>query len=134
MIETRAVVRDQRICFEDAKVDAFLASREGKAIRVRLADPFKARSVAQNAWFHKLVAILAEHCGYNEAQMKDAIKWLFLRVPGHDGLPDTVRATSSLSTAEMADLCERVRQWASADLGVYLPSPGEDPEGYGWAA
>ena len=73
------------------------------------------RSNAENAYFHGCVLpILATHTGYSADEMKAVLKWKF-----------KIINTSSLSTIEFEKFMSDVRQWASAELSVYIPLPKE---------
>jgi hypothetical protein len=98
-------------------------SFEGKRVELVLRE-FKAkRSDSQNRYLHGVVIpVFAEHCGYTPDEMKEALKWRFLRKDG--GPFPTVRGTSELSTKEMADFIDEVCQLA-AENGIHIPGPNE---------
>jgi GH25 family lysozyme M1 (1,4-beta-N-acetylmuramidase) len=103
-----------------------VAKLNGKRVMVTIGRDALKRSDPQNRYFHGvIIPILADHTGYTEEEMKDALKWKFLR-SGTDDLP-TVKGTSDLNTVEMEALNTRIREWASADLGCYIPLPNEKP-------
>ncbi len=97
------------------------------SIRVELERP--KRSMNQNRYWHGVVVpLFAEHCGYEVAEMKDALALKLLPktvvdmetgeeriVPGH---------TSSLNTKEFNDLIERAQR-LGASMDIYIPDPGE---------
>ena len=98
---------------------------EGKPIYVTVSKETKRRSNNQNAYYHGVVIkLLAECTGYTPDEAHDAVRWLFLRVR-RDGLPESVRSTTSLSTAEFETYMTDIRQWASVELGCYIPEPNE---------
>jgi hypothetical protein len=96
-------------------------------VSVKVARP--QRSSAQNRFWHGVVVpLFAEHCGYEFAEMKDALALKLLPkevadldtgevhlVPGH---------TSDLTTREFNDLIERAQR-LGAEMGIDIPSPGE---------
>ena len=103
---------------------AFCA-HEGKQVVVTVSRKTKSRSNNQNAYmFGVVLPLLSEVTGYTPDEAKSAIQWLFLRVR-MDGLPDTVKGTSKLSTAEFEAFMTEVRQWASIELNCYIPLPSE---------
>lgn len=109
-----------------AEFQVHLAKLEGKRVVLKVSRETKKRTSPQNDYFHGVVLpILAEYTGYTPDEMKDAIKWKFLRI-GTEELP-TVRGTSDLSTVEFEQLNKDVREWAARDLGVYVPEPNERP-------
>ncbi len=91
------------------------------------------RSSAQNRYWHGVVVkAFAEHCGYEFEEAKDALALKLLPievtdiqtgevcvVPGH---------TSELNTKEFNDLIERAQR-LGAELGLYIPDPGDDVTG-----
>lgn len=97
---------------------------EGEEIEVVLRKRKKVRSSQQNKYLHGVVIpLFAQHLGYDNLEMKEALKWRFLSVERQGRLP-TVRSTAALSTAEMTEFIERVRQLA-AEMGCDIPAPGE---------
>jgi hypothetical protein len=77
----------------------------------------KDRSNPQNRYLHGvLLPVLSTHTGYDQDEMKAVIKWKF-----------KVQHTSALSTIEFEKFLSDVREWASRDLGCYLPCPNEHP-------
>jgi len=98
---------------------------EGKRIIVKISRFKKSRSNNQNKYMWGAVYdIISDHTGYTTEEVHDAMKLLFLRVH-RDGLPDTVKSTSNLNTAEMEDYLENIRRWASVEMGLYIPLPRE---------
>ena len=97
------------------------------SIRVEVEKP--KRSNASNRYWHGVVIpLFAEHCGYEFAEMKDALALKLIPkevidmdtgevriVPGH---------TSDLNTTEFKDLIERAQR-LGAEMDVYIPDPGE---------
>ncbi len=84
----------------------------------------KTRSGEQNRYHHGcVIPLLAEHCGYEMEEMKDALKFKFLRTHDDGNLP-TVRRTRDLTTAEMTNFIEQCRR-LGAEMGCVIPSPGE---------
>jgi hypothetical protein len=90
------------------------------------------RSSQQNRFWHGVVIpLFAEHCGYEFAEMKDALALKLIprevvdlstgevcMVPGH---------TSALNTREFNDLIERAQR-LGAEMGIDIPDPGETYE------
>jgi hypothetical protein len=98
---------------------------EGKRVTVTVERERKHRSNNQNAYMWGVVyALIAEHTGYTPDEVHDAMRWQFLRVH-RDGLPDTVKSTTRLSTVEIEEYLESIRRWAALDLSVYIPLPNE---------
>jgi len=112
------------VCLAAPEVQLQIDRLEGKTVQVSISVHRRQRSLSQNAYLHGVVIpLLAEHCGYELDEMKDALKWRFLRIHDDSAMP-TVRRTRDLNTAEMAEFvsqCQRL----GAELGVYIPDPGE---------
>lgn len=89
---------------------------EGEQVVLKIDKRKKIRSLAENAYFHGVVLpILGDELGHTPEEMKGIVKWVF-----------KVKHTSELSTVEFEDLMAKVRQWASIELGIYLPAPNDD--------
>lgn len=83
------------------------------------------RSIVQNNYYHGVVIkLLSEFTGYEPEEMHKALKIKFLTYENVKGLPVTL-STTQLKTHEFEEFLERVRRWASMDLGVYIPLPNE---------
>lgn len=129
----RGRIENGKICLEHREGFAALIQRlDGCDVDLRLSKHRKARSISQNAYYWSVVIpLLAEHCGYDDEGMHEALKWKFLQVRGQEietraswtTLP-TVRSTTDLDTAEFTEYIEQCRRLA-AEMGVAIPSPGE---------
>lgn len=105
---------------------ALVKRLDGKEVELTLRRHRRQRSRNQNRYLHAVVIpILAKHCGYDDEEMKTALKLRFLRCGDSEvnGLP-RVRSTADLTTAEMAEFIDRIRQLA-AEMGCSIPSPNE---------
>lgn len=99
---------------------------EDTRVEVTVQKYRKSRSLQQNAYYWGvLIDILANYTGYEPDEMHDALRWQFLRVHRGNGLPDTVKSTTALTTAEFEEYLEKVRRWAATDHSVYVPEPNE---------
>lgn len=82
------------------------------------------RSLPQNKYYWAvIVAMLAEHCGYDRQEMHESLKAQFLSF--HD--PDTgllrIGSTTRLSTIKFIAYNERIKRWAAEFFGLYIPDP-----------
>jgi hypothetical protein len=105
---------------------ALVKRLDGKEIELTLRRHHRQRSPSQNRYLHGcVIPILAKHCGYDDEEMKTALKLRFLRDGDGEvnGLP-RVRSTADLTTAEMTEFIDRIRQLA-AEMGCSIPSPNE---------
>jgi hypothetical protein len=108
-----------------------VASLEGKEIEITLKKRSRNRSHNQNRYYWGcVIAMLAEHCGYDPEEMHEALKQRFLAIHTEGPLP-TVRSTVALNTAEFTTYLEQCRRLA-AEMGVIVPDPGgecwQDPK------
>ena len=105
----------------------------GASVLVSVSVHRETRSRAQNRYWHGVVIpAFAEHCGYTSAEAKDALALELLPhevidiktgevriVPGH---------TSQQNVKQFNDLIDRAQR-LGAELGLYVPDPGEDVTG-----
>lgn len=97
---------------------------EGKPVELILRRHRVRRSGDQNRYFHGVVLpLLAEHCGYECDEMREALKIKFLSTHTDGDLP-SVRSTADLTTAEFAEFTDQCRR-LGAELGVNIPDPGQ---------
>jgi len=107
-------------------LDRYLRTLAGKEVELVVKRKVYKRSLDQNAyWWSVPVRILAEHCGYTDAQMHYALLGeCFGYVAGPQGKPVPVKPSSSdLSVEEFSRLIEWCLDWAASELGVYIPAP-----------
>lgn len=90
------------------------------------------RSIAENKFFHGVVIpILAEHTGYNPAEMKEILKAKFLSetrvIDTVHGMAEIqyIKPTSSLTTIEFEAFLDKIRMWAAQELSCVVPLPNE---------
>lgn len=112
------------------RFDRYLLNLVGEVVlTIKRNRKKRERSLAQNRYYWGVpVAILAENFGYSDEEMHEALKWQFLKK--HEGRIPTVRSTTDLSTVEMENLLSKIRQWASSEFGVYIPTPNETEFSY----
>ena len=131
----RGRIENGKIHLEQREDFAGLIQRlDGSEIDLRLSKHRNVRSISQNAYYWAVVIpLLAEHCGYEDEEMHEALKWRFLQTHADQSgefevksswvrLP-TVRSTTDLDTAEFTEYIEQCRR-LGAEMGVIIPSPG----------
>lgn len=107
-----------------------LSRDEPRKVVITIKPYRKSRSNNQNKYYWGVViAILSDEIGYSTEEMHEALKYKFLLVDNYKEIP-TVRSTSDLSTIEFEEYMTNVRQWASADLQIYIPLPNETDYDY----
>lgn len=133
-IEVLGEVTDKGFSFVDREsVRSLMRGFKRGTVLCRFKAYRESRSSAQNRYWHGVVVrAFAEHCGYEFHEAKDALALKLLpvevtdiqtgeicTVPGH---------TSELNTKEFNELIERAQR-LGAELGLYIPDPGEDVTG-----
>ena len=113
------------------QIAADLLSFDGKRIHLTIDRAHLRRTIPQNAIFHLYVGIIAKEVGFDPEDMKEAIKYKFLKREKADELTGElmtfIAPTSSLSKAEFIELIERTIRWSGEFFGLVLP----DPRDYG---
>ena len=105
--------------------------KQGKI--VELSAKKERRTLPQNAYLHLILGWLAMETGNTLGFVKqEYFKRLInpdLFVVGIDdpylGKAHVLRSSRDLDTAQMTTAIDRLRNWASAEAGIYLPSPEE---------
>jgi len=81
-------------------------------------------------YFSVVVKTLSNELGYQVDEMHDILKHMFnpqlIDVRGY--CVEMGGSTGDLKTDEMEDYLSKIRMWASADLGIYIPLPNESTE------
>ncbi len=100
-----------------------IASLDGKPVELVLRRHREQRSSEQNRYYWGVVvALIAEHCGYEPEEAHEALKIKFLRSHEATALP-SVRSTADLNTAEFAEFVDQCRRFAAAYLNLNIPDP-----------
>lgn len=103
-----------------------------------IVKPFKKyvpRSNQQNRYYHGVILpLLADHTGYSTNELHEILKRMFngktIAIKGTGYIVG--QSTTELTTEEMEHYLGQIRDWASIELGCYLPNPNEvDWENYG---
>ena len=119
-------VAQGKIVFDEGETERMaqaVRGLEGKRVELRLGKLKKIRSMSQNKYYWGVViALFAEHCGYDAEEMHESLKMRFLRK--HDGPIETVRSTTDLSIEEFTQYVEDCRKLA-AEMGCVIPDPGQ---------
>jgi hypothetical protein len=100
-----------------------LTRLDGAEIELTIQKRRKPKSSQQNRYLHGVVIpIFADHLGYDNLEMREALKWRFLQV--ETGKLPTVRSIADLSSTEMTEFIDNIRRVA-AEYGCDIPAPGE---------
>ena len=100
---------------------------------VELKEVRAIRSNQQNRYLHLIFKMIAAETGYDAETVKQDIvkrivcKEIFLKkVTGKSGKTiESYRSTSELDSKEMTDVIERIRDYFSVNLDMYIPAPNE---------
>ena len=106
----------------------YTAKFEGKNIRIAVELRKKDRTLKENAYYWAvIVRMIADEMGLLDDQVHEMLKMMFLKVGvEHKGKRyEVARSTTQLSTVQFENYCERIRMWASNELGCVIPLPGE---------
>lgn len=110
------------------EMDRWIATLKGQAVVITIKREHATRSNQQNRyWWGVVVPLIAEHLGYTNDEMHEALKYKFLRTEAEAAPTDLpkIRSTTSLNTKEFTDLIENVITWAGSEFGIEIPLPNE---------
>ena len=106
----------------------YLSTLAGKDAELIIRLPKQVRSLDQNAYWHAVpVRLLAEHTGYSEKEMSDAMLGeCFGWKKGPVGRDIPVKeSTADLTVDEFTQLIDWALKWGPEFHGVPIPAPGE---------
>jgi hypothetical protein len=112
--------------------DGYLKQFAGKEVSIDVKRKRSKRSDDQNRFFHSWVSLIAEHTGYSKDEMKDILKYKFLRIEEISDMTGETfvytKNTSKLGKSEFADFCTEIQSWSMEMFKIKLPLPGEQWE------
>lgn len=111
-----------------AEMDRYLGSLKGKLVEISVKESRRTRSNQANRFYWGVVVpIIAEHLGYTNDELHEALKYKFLRLDAECAAPDLprVRSTATLDVKEFGTYLETVITWAGSEFGLNIPAPGE---------
>ena len=132
-LKLRAYVEDNLSLsfYEDADFSQhLLEAYKNKDVIVTITKATKAntRTHSQNNYYWGVVVkIIGDYLGYNEDDTHNALRLLFLK---SEGLIETVKSTSELTTKEFIDYIEMIIKWAKDFLNLTIPTPDNIGEYY----
>lgn len=96
-----------------------------KGADIELKEIRPVRTLRENRYVHALLGLLGGELGYSIEEIKVVAKRScpFMRYE-KDGIP-FLKHTSMLDTKEMSDFIDWLRNWASIEHGIYLPTSEE---------
>lgn len=112
--------------FERNKFFARLDLLTKKGAKVEFSELKQSRSLSQNAYLHVCISLIAIENGNHLEDEKHNLKCIcpFMHEYDGKGILKT-KKTSKLNTLEFAKFIEWIRNFASMELGIYIPSPDE---------
>lgn len=122
----RAEVDEGDLVWSDSRVWAYLRTLEGREVDVIIKVHRREMGTqAKRYYFGVVVALIADHCGYERDEMHELLAMRFLRIEDDPvtGSPRR-RHLPEFDSKDGADYIDRCIRFA-AELGVYVPSPGE---------
>ncbi len=111
--------------FNTDLVREFLKEHKGERFEFVIK---KYRTPKQNRYLHVLIGMLADHTGFTLEEMKDVIKFKFLKVDmvtENGEVFERIKDTRELSKFECAQLIEQMKQWSAEVFHFYLPDSDE---------
>lgn len=110
---------------QQAMIDQFLRTREGKAVEVKLSRPVNSRSLRQNRFLWGVVyTTIAEATGNTTEDLHEHFKNQFLprrfvTLAGKE--MEVAKTTTALSVDEFSKYLEQLAAFAASELGITLP-------------
>ena len=106
------------------KFKTYLLTLDKKAVHIVVRKIQKPRSKKENRYYWGVcIKLLCETTGYNDDEMHDALRMLFLK-DVNKKIP-TLRSTTSLTTIDFEEYLTKIREWAIQTLNCYIPLPNE---------
>ncbi len=121
----KGIVKNGKILFiEPRNFKAHCAKFEDKEVAVTVSRWTKQRTDNQNKYYWGVVLkIIGDEIGDESESVHRSLAVLFL-TDRTNKLPK-VKSTTHLDTAEFEEYLIKVRQWASSEMGIYIPLPNE---------
>lgn len=129
----KAIIKGGKVIFDNPSswtVDC--AKHEGISVEIELSKPKRTRTSNQNAYiFGLVVPILCDAIGYPTSESVEC--WDAVKISiGHckdTKIGKVALGTRHLDTKEFSELTDRIRTWASCELGLRIPAPNETDYG-----
>ena len=105
-----------------------LLSEIKKPIRILVVKKKKRRSLNQNSYYWGVVLkVIGDELGYFPEEMHQCLATMFLKriIKIGEECIETYRSTAKLKTGEFEDYLQKIRIFASSELGIFVPLPNE---------
>ena len=123
----RGSVKHNRLVMGQDYIDCLFAL-EGQDIDLTIEKHRSTRSVNQSRYyFGVIVKMLSDELGYTKGEIHEILKGKFLSDEIRVG-NETIRyskSTADLKTDAFENLMTDIREWASAELNIFLPLPNQ---------
>ena len=123
-----------RLVLDRGAINRAVSHMRNGPVRLTVSTVQDTRSLRQDKfWWGVVVALFAEHCGYDRMEMHEVLKMELLPVVKllHDPATGEVArevivagSTASLSAGAFCDLVARAQR-LGAEMGLYIPDPNE---------
>ena len=102
----------------------WLCKLNGKELELIVQRKSKKRTNPENSYYWSVVVrLLSDELGYTPDEMNMVLKQKFL--PIHKEPFDTCGSFKKLSTVEFEKKMTEIREFASIEIGIYIPLPNE---------
>ena len=126
-----ATVKNGKVTVLDERYQDYLHTLPERCqLTISSYTPYSRRSTQQNRYMHGVVfKVIGDEIGYSPEEVKDIMKLKFLSetriIDTREGLENitVIKETKSLTTQELEDFLEEVKQFAMIKLGIYIPDP-----------
>lgn len=124
---TGKIVENKFVPFDDYSYLNHLSTLEGEKVEVEVKKFRNSRSLEQNRYYWRIVAIISEKTGYTKDETHALLGSKFLKdhVDIQEGSEmkryTVVKSSSSLKSDEMAQYIEEVKMWAAQELQLFIP-------------
>lgn len=111
---------------DQKRAKSYLDNLMEKGSRIELKKVVSKRTTSQNSYLHVCLTIFSKETGYTISESKDLFSDMLPELMLYDKKGRTFRrSTSDLSTAELSEFIEKVREVCNNQLGIYVPDAEE---------
>ena len=107
-----------------------LAAFKGQKVEITIEKFKTTRTIQQNRYLHLIIGMMAKELGYDAEELKEIIKFKFLKeevVDENSGeVYPYIKSTAKLTKDEFSDLVDSIKHWSSDEFGIILPDPTFD--------
>ena len=122
VIDEKLILKHEDRFLEDVK------RYNGKAIEITVKEYLPNRSNPLNQYYWGVVIkLLSEHTGFDKDETHELMKGMYLKtkLEVNGKLYDSVKSTTKINNKQMLIYIEKIKQFASETLEVYIPDPHE---------